>query len=139
VAADRILVVDDNSANRRLAQAVLEGAGHEVHGVADAENALVAVASLHPTLILMDIQLPGLDGLELTRRLKADPATRDIVIVATTAYAMPGDERKATEAGCDGYMTKPLDIHMLREVVSKHLELVQNHAGSSLRSAGSSS
>jgi len=139
VAADRILVVDDNSANRRLAQAVLEGVGHEVHGVADAENALTAVASLHPALILMDIQLPGLDGLELTRRLKADPATQDIVIVATTAYAMPGDELKATEAGCDGYMTKPLDIHGLREVVSKHLEQVQNHAESSLRSARSSS
>ena len=69
----------------------------------------------------MDIQLPGLDGLELTRRLKADPATKDIVIVATTAYAMPGDELKATEAGCDGYMTKPIDIHALREVVAEHL------------------
>jgi two-component system, cell cycle response regulator DivK len=122
VAADPILVVDDNPANRRLAQAVLDAVGREVHGVPDAETALAAVASLHPTLILMDIQLPGLDGLELTRRLKADPATRDIVILATTAYAMPGDERKAIEAGCDGYMTKPIDIHELREVVAKHLE-----------------
>lgn len=130
MAADRILVVDDNSANRRLAQAVLEAVGHEVHGVADAENALAAVASLQPRLILMDIQLPGLDGLELTRLLKADPATRDITIVATTAYAMPGDELKATEAGCDGYMTKPLDIHALREVVSNHLDLAQDRAGS---------
>jgi CheY-like chemotaxis protein len=121
VADNRILVVDDNAANRRLAQAVLEGAGHEVHGVGDAENALVAVGSLHPRLILMDIQLPGIDGLELTRRLKADPATQDIVIVATTAYAMPGDEQKAIEAGCDGYVTKPIDIHALREVVSDHL------------------
>lgn len=121
MAGDPILVIDDNPANRKLAQAVLAGAGHEVHGVSDAESALVAVASLHPTLILMDIQLPGLDGLELTRRLKADPATRDIVIVATTAYAMPNDELKSTEAGCDDYMTKPIDIHALREVVSKHL------------------
>jgi CheY-like chemotaxis protein len=130
VADNPILVVDDNPANRRLAQAVLEGVGHDVHGVPDAEQALEAVASLHPTLILMDIQLPGLDGLELTRRLKADPATRDIVIVATTAYAMPGDELKATDAGCDGYMTKPIDIHALRETVSKHLDLVQSSAGS---------
>jgi CheY-like chemotaxis protein len=122
VAGDPILVVDDSLANRRLAQAVLEGGGHEVHCVPDAEEALVAVGSLHPKLILMDIQLPGLDGLELTRRLKADPATRDIAILATTAYAMPGDERKATEAGCDGYMTKPIDIHELREVVSRHLD-----------------
>jgi CheY-like chemotaxis protein len=128
VAGDPILVVDDNAANRRLAQVVLEGAGHEVHGVPDAENALAAVASLHPTLILMDIQLPGLDGLELTRRLKADPATRDIVILATTAYAMSGDEAKATEAGCDGYMTKPIDVYELCEVVSKHLDQVRDHA-----------
>ena len=130
VAADRILVVDDNSANRMLAQAVLEGVGHEVHGVPDAEEALAAVASLHPALILMDIQLPGIDGLELTRRLKADPATKDIVILATTAYAMPGDELKAIEAGCDGYMTKPIDIHELREVVARRLDLVRDHAGS---------
>jgi two-component system cell cycle response regulator DivK len=128
VAGDPILVVDDNAANRRLAQAVLEGAGHEVHAVPDAEDALEAVASLHPTLILMDIQLPGLDGLELTRLLKADPATRDIVVLATTAYAMSGDEAKATEAGCDGYMTKPIDVHALCEVVSKHLDQVQDHA-----------
>ena len=129
MSANPILVVDDNPANRRLAQAVLEEAGHEVHGVPDAEDALAAVASLHPPLILMDIQLPGLDGLELTRRLKADPATRDIVIVATTAYAMPGDQLKATEAGCDGYMTKPIDIHALREVVSNHLDSAQRGAG----------
>jgi CheY-like chemotaxis protein len=124
VAGNAILVVDDNPANRRLAQAVLEGAGHEVHGAPDAENALVTIATVHPSLILMDIQLPGLDGLELTRRLKADPATQDIVILATTAYAMPGDKLKATEAGCDGYLTKPIDIHVLREVVSRHLERV---------------
>jgi CheY-like chemotaxis protein len=130
MADNPILVVDDNPANRKLAQAVLGGAGHDVHGVPDAEQALEAVVSLHPTLILMDIQLPGIDGLELTRRLKADPTTRDIVIVATTAYAMPGDELKATEAGCDGYMTKPIDIHALRDVVSRHLELANASAGS---------
>ena len=125
---ESILVVDDNAANRRLAQAVLERAGHDVHGVPDAERAVEAVESLHPNLILMDIQLPGIDGLELTRRLKADPATRDIVILATTAYAMPGDKVKATEAGCDGYVTKPIDVNALPEVVSKHLELVHGDA-----------
>jgi CheY-like chemotaxis protein len=92
-----------------------------VHGATDSSSALEAVTSLNPRLILMDIQLPGMDGLELTRRLKADPATKDIPIVATTAYAMAGDEAKARQAGCDGYLAKPIDVLALPGVVSEYL------------------
>ena len=95
--------------------------GYEVHTAADAEEALVLLGTVHPGLILMDLQLPGLDGLELTRRLKADRATRDIVVVALTAYAMQGDEQKALDAGCDGYVAKPIDTRLLAATVAKYL------------------
>jgi CheY-like chemotaxis protein len=121
MAADPVLIVDDNPVNLRLTEVVLKGARHEVHTARDAESALEAVASIHPGLILMDIQLPGMDGLELTRRLRADPDTRDIVIVATSAYAMASDKRKAREAGCDGYIVKPIDVRTLPETVSGYL------------------
>jgi two-component system, cell cycle response regulator DivK len=121
MAADHVLIVDDNPVNLRLTEVVLKGARHEVHTARDAESALEAVASLRPGLILMDIQLPGMDGLELTRRLRADPDTRDIVIVATSAYAMASDKRKAREAGCDGYIVKPIDVRTLPETVSGYL------------------
>ena len=121
MAADPVLIVDDNPVNLRLTEVVLKGAGHEVHTARDAESALEAVASIRPGLILMDIQLPGMDGLELTRRLRADPDTRDIVIVATSAYAMASDKRKAREAGCDGYIVKPIDVRTLPETVSGYL------------------
>jgi two-component system cell cycle response regulator DivK len=74
-----------------------------------------------PRLILMDIQLPGMSGLDLTSLLKADPATRDIIIVAITAYAMKGDEEKARRAGCDGYISKPIDTRALAGVIERHL------------------
>jgi two-component system cell cycle response regulator/two-component system cell cycle response regulator DivK len=118
---ERVLIVDDNPVNLRLVEAALKGAGHEVHGATDSSSALEAVTSLNPRLILMDLQLPGMDGLELTRRLKADPATKDIPIVATTAYAMAGDEAKARQAGCDGYLAKPIDVLALPGVVSEYL------------------
>jgi CheY-like chemotaxis protein len=116
-----ILIVDDNPANLRLTEAVLVAAGHDVHRAVDAPSALEAVMSLRPRLILMDVQLPGMDGLELTRRLKADAATRDIIIVATTAYAMSDDEVKARQAGCDGYLTKPIDVTALPGIVSQYM------------------
>ena len=121
MAADPVLIVDDNPVNLRLTEVVLKGARHEVHTARDAESALEAVSSIRPGLILMDIQLPGMDGLELTRRLRADPDTRDIVIVATSAYAMASDKRKAREAGCDGYIVKPIDVRTLPETVSGYL------------------
>ena len=117
----RILVVDDNAVNRKLIAVALKVAGYDVHVAVDGEDALALVTTLRPSLIMMDIQLPGMDGLEVTRRLKAEPATRSIAIVATTAYAMVGDEQKARDAGCDGYIAKPIDTRRLSEVVASYL------------------
>lgn len=116
-----ILIVDDHPVNLKLAQVLLAGAGHEVRTAGDAEEALQLLDSWLPRLILMDIQLPGMDGLTLTRRLKDDPRTRDIVVVALTAYAMKGDDEKALASGCAGYITKPLDTRTFAETVSRLL------------------
>ena len=116
-----VLVVDDNRINLELAQAILESAGHDVRIAADAGEALAAIATERPGLILMDVQLPGMDGLALTRQLKADPATRHIPIVALTAYAMKGDAEKAREAGCDGYISKPVEVRTLPKIVEGFL------------------
>jgi CheY-like chemotaxis protein len=121
LAGEPILIVDDNPANLKLARVVLSREGFEVHTAADAEEALVALRTFRPRLILMDLQLPGMDGFELTRRLKADPATSGIVILALTAYAMKGDEEKARAAGCDGYIAKPIDTRALPGVVAGYL------------------
>ncbi len=121
MAGESILVVDDNALNLKLLRLLLRAEGYEVHTSGDAEEALTVLASAQPRIILMDLQLPGIDGLELTRRLKADPATRTIVILATTAYAMKGDEDKALAAGCDGYLTKPIDANALRAILAGYL------------------
>jgi CheY-like chemotaxis protein len=92
---DTILIVDDNPVNMKLIRILLTGEGYDVRTAADAKEAAKVLAEIHPSLILMDIQLPGMDGLELTRRLKAEPRTRDITIVGLTAYAMKGDEERA--------------------------------------------
>ena len=92
---------------------LLTGEGFNVRTAIDAEDALKILQAFKPSVILMDIQLPGMDGLQLTRRLKADPAFRDMIIVALTAYAMKGDQEKAYESGCDGYITKPIDTTTL--------------------------
>ncbi len=96
-----ILIVDDNPTNMKLISFVLKSRGYAVRTAADAKEALAEIASFPPRLVLMDIQLPDIVGLELTRRLKAEPATRAIIVVAVTAYAMAGDEEKARRAGCD--------------------------------------
>jgi CheY-like chemotaxis protein len=105
-----ILIVDDNPLNLKLARVVLEMEGYPVRMAGDAQEALRSIDEERPMLILMDIQLPGMDGLELTRQLKSDPTTRGILIIAMTAFAMKGDDTKAIAAGCDGYVTKPIDI-----------------------------
>lgn len=120
--ADRVLIVDDNVQNLKLARVVLSTSGFEVATAGDAEEALVVLETFAPHLILMDIQLPGMDGLELTRRLKAEPARKHIVIIALTAFAMKGDEEKARAAGCDGYITKPIDTVALPTLVADHLK-----------------
>lgn len=121
MAGETILIVDDNPANLKLARVLLQGEGYHVRTAVDAEDALHALQTFTPSLILMDIQLPGMDGLELTRRLKADSATKGIVILALTAYAMKGDEEKARAAGCDGYVAKPIDVDSLPSLIAQHV------------------
>lgn len=119
--AERILIVDDNPTNLKLVTYLVKAAGYEVETAGDADQAMATIAASRPALILMDLQLPGIDGLELTRRLKADPATRDIKIIAVTAYAMKGDQEKALAAGCDGYVTKPIDTRALPTLIAQTL------------------
>jgi two-component system cell cycle response regulator DivK len=116
-----VLVVDDNPTNLKLIAYLLQAKGYQVRTAIDAENALQEVETCRPALILMDLQLPGMDGLELTRRLKASADTRDIVIIAVTAYAMKGDEERARAAGCDGYVPKPVDTRALPRIVADHI------------------
>src|SRR5215470_11252710 len=109
----RILVVEDQEDNRRILRDLLTSAGYEIIQAENGEEALAAAGRERPDLILMDIQLPVLDGYEATRRLKADPATKSIPIIVVTSYALSGDETKAREAGCDAYVTKPYSPRQL--------------------------
>ena len=103
-----ILIVEDNPANMTLAAFLLQSAGHTVLSATDAETGLALARAEQPALILMDIQLPGMDGLEATALLKRDAATGSIPVIALTALAMKGDEERIRAAGCDGYIAKPL-------------------------------
>lgn len=123
MAEQTILIVDDNPVNLKLIRILLTGEGYDMHTANDAEEAIPLLRELRPRVILMDIQLPGMDGLALTRRLKADPTTRDIMIIGLTAYAMKGDEEKMLAAGCDGYIAKPIDTRTLPGVIQRYLEL----------------
>lgn len=116
---ESILIVDDNPTNLKLVTYLMKAAGYDVRTACDAESAVASIAEHKPRLVLMDVQLPGIDGLELTRRLKASATTADIKIIAVTAYAMKGDEEKAMAAGCDAYVTKPIDTRKLPEVVAR--------------------
>lgn len=119
--AECILVVDENPTNVKLVSYVLELEGYRVLKASDAEEAQEIMKYCQPNLILMDIALPGIDGLTLTRQLKADARTQHIIVVALTAFAMKGDERKAVDAGCDGYITKPIDTRSLGHVIAEFL------------------
>jgi two-component system cell cycle response regulator DivK len=112
-----ILVIEDNAANMKLAVFLLQQKDHEVLQATDAEEGIRLARERQPALILMDLQLPGMDGLAATRLLKADPATRAIKIVALTALAMLGDRERIEAAGCDAYVAKPLSYKQLLEVV----------------------
>jgi len=122
MASESILIVDDNPTNLKLARVVLEEADYEVHTAENAAGALEVLARVPVRLILMDIQLPDMDGLQLTRQLKQDPRYSSIVVVALTAYAMKGDSAKAIAAGCAGYITKPISVDALPRTVAAHLE-----------------
>jgi two-component system cell cycle response regulator DivK len=117
-----ILIVEDNPANMTLATFLLNTMGHTVLGATDAEAGLALARKEHPDLILMDIQLPGMDGLEATALLKRSAATRPIPVIALTALAMKGDEERIRAAGCDGYIAKPMDYHRFLATVAGHLE-----------------
>ena len=117
----KVLVIEDNAANLKLAEFVLAQAGHEVLKAVDAIAGLALAREAHPDLVLMDIQLPGMDGLEATRALKRDPATAAIRVIALTAHAMKGDEEKFRAAGCDGYLAKPFQYSRLLAVVQEVL------------------
>ena len=103
-----VLVIEDNPLNRKLVRDVLGHAGYRVLEAADAEQGIAAARAERPDLVLMDIQLPGMDGLEATTLLKSDEATRSIPVIALTALAMKGDEERIRAAGCDGYIAKPM-------------------------------
>lgn len=120
--AKRILIVEDNPMNRRLAQFLLHSRGYEVWEAPSAAQALALLDQRQPDLIVMDIQLPAMDGLETTRWLKAHAETKDIPIIAVTSYAMPGDEARALAAGCQAYITKPIDKALFLETVANALQ-----------------
>ena len=116
-----VIIIDDHPINLRLLEIVLGEEGYDVRTAADAEEALALLETFRPRLIMTDIRLPGMNGLELTRRLKADPATRDIIIIAVTSCAVKGDDAKAFAAGCDDYLTKPISTVSLPGLVARHL------------------
>jgi len=117
----KVLVVEDNPANMTLSTFLLESAGHSVLKATDAETGVALVRAEQPDLILMDIQLPGMDGLRATALLKGDAATHDIPVIALTALAMKGDEARIREAGCDGYIAKPLSYKDFLTTISSEL------------------
>ena len=114
-------MVEDNEENRRLLHDLLPSAGYEVIEAVTGEEGITMAETHLPDLILMDIQLPGLDGYEATRRIKANPALRHIPIIAVTSYAMSGDDVKALEAGCDAYVTKPFSPRELLALVRQYV------------------
>jgi CheY-like chemotaxis protein len=119
----KVLVVEDDTMNLELVHEVLEFAGCEVIEAATGAEAVSALERERPDLVLMDIQLPGVDGYELTKSIKADERFRHIPVVALTAFAMKGDEEKALEAGCDGYIPKPItNVKGFMATVRKHLD-----------------
>src|SRR5687768_4209654 len=118
----KILLVEDNSMNMELATDLLEASGFEVISTRTGEAGIKLAQEAQPHLILMDLSLPGMDGIEATKALKANPQTSNIPIVAVTAHAMKGDEQKALAVGCEGYITKPIDTRMFPVLVLQHLQ-----------------
>ena len=115
--SQRILIVEDNRDNRELVVKILKAKGYKIIEAVDGEEALQKLTEEKPDLILMDISIPKIDGLKVTRRIKAQEELSDIIIVALTAHAMKGDREKALEAGCEGYIPKPINVRELAEQV----------------------
>lgn len=121
----RVLLVEDNETNQMLTTAVLERDGYRVDVAATAEEARAVIERRRPDLILMDLQLPGVDGLAFTRALLGDPSTAGIPVVAMTAHVMVGDREDAMAAGCAGYIPKPIDTRTLGESLRRHLQVAR--------------
>jgi two-component system cell cycle response regulator DivK len=126
----RVLVIEDNPSNMKLTSLILSNAGHSVLGAVDAESGLRLARDRQPDLILMDIQLPGMDGLAATALLKQDPATADILVIALSALAMKADEDRSKSAGCDAFIVKPLRYRELYEVIERLLPGREPHGTS---------
>ena len=119
-----ILVVEDNDLNLKLVKTILQNGGYNVLEAMDAETGIQIARDHHPDMILMDIQLPGMDGLEATRVIKNDPALKDIMVVALTSFVMLADKNKALKAGCSGYITKPIDMNRFLHIIAQYQEPV---------------
>lgn len=129
MAGERVLLVEDNLVNRRMAQFLLKSKGFIVIEALTGEEAIHLARTEGPDLIIMDLQLGGMDGFTATRAIKADSATRHIPVVAMTAYAMSGDREKAVNAGCDGYITKPIDTKEFPVAIARYLASARSRAG----------
>lgn len=121
-----ILYVEDNPDNRILVRRVLEAEGYQIAEASNAEDAMQKILSVRPNLILMDINMPDVDGYALTARIKATPGFASVPIVAVTANVMRGDREKSLEAGCDGYIQKPIDIDILSQQIERFLARQSN-------------
>ena len=117
-----ILIVEDDADNLELVHILLDQAGFEVLSAMDGQRGLDLVHEKHPALVLLDLTIPEIDGWHLAHRLKADPLTQSIKLVALTAHTLPGDRKKALESGCDGYITKPLDVRNFADQIRSYLE-----------------
>jgi CheY-like chemotaxis protein len=117
-----ILIIEDNPLNVELASDLLQASGYRIHSTRTAEEGIRLARELLPDLVLMDISLPGMDGLCATRTLKSDPATSHLTVVGLTAHAMMGDEGTALQSGCDGYLTKPIDTRTFVSTVTKFIK-----------------
>ena len=116
-----VMVVEDNEKNRKLMRVVLKAKGYNIIEATTGEEALSLLKNQKPDIILMDIQLPGIDGLTLIKQIKASAVTKDIPIIAVTAYAMKGDEQKILDTGCNAYVSKPINTQELPLIVEKYI------------------
>ncbi|MDR4505036.1 MAG: response regulator [Candidatus Scalindua sp.] len=116
-----VMVVEDNEKNRKLMRVILKSKGYNVIEATTGEEAISALKKQKPDIILMDIQLPGIDGITLAKQIKEDANTNDIPIIAVTAFAMKGDEQKILSSGCNGYISKPIDTHELINIMEQYL------------------
>jgi len=117
-----VLVIEDNEMNMKLVRVLLQMGQYDILEAADAESGIPLARAHKPDLILMDVHLPGMDGLSATRIIKQDPALKQIRVIALTSYAMEGDETKANKAGCDGYITKPIDTRTFLDTIRKFID-----------------